>query len=212
MEPTWRVVAHASVLAALALGLPVAALAGKRILSSRAQSRAENRHGNEAPADHGHGFATLSKLASLEVLGLVDTGVEALPGVENLTRLRTLDLGSRAVTDAGLGRLVALPDLKELNPSDTSATDRSLAAIGAVRGLVVLRLDGTAVGDSGLRNLAGLEALRKIGLVDTRVTPEGLLALAALPKLREVEIGVPQAAMLRLKAAMPNCQITAWDR
>lgn len=160
------------------------------------------------------GFATLSKLASLEVLALVGTAVEALPGVENLPRLRTLDLRSSAVTDVGLGRLMALPNLMDLYLSDTSATDGSLAVIGAVRGLAVLRLNGTAVTNSGLRHLAGLEVLRSISLIDTLVTPEGLLALAALPRLREVEIGcgTSQAEMARLKGAMPNCEITSWDR
>jgi hypothetical protein len=160
------------------------------------------------------GFATVAKLASLEVLGLANTSVEALPGVENLTRLRTLDLRFSAVTDEGLGHLVALQKLEALYLSDTSTTDRSLGVIGAIRGLRILGLNGTAVGDAGLRHLGALAALRSISLIDTRVTPEGLLALAPLPNLRNTEVGcdLSSFAAARLKGAMPSCEITSWDR
>lgn len=177
------------------------------------------------------GLATIAKLASLENLWLGGTRVEALPGIDGLARLRSLDLRSSNVTDEAFGRLAPLKELAGLNLANTKITDASLAAVGALTGLRSLclgetkvtsrglaHLQGlgaledlelwrTPVDDAGMRCLAGLRSLRTLDVWETGVTAEGLLALKELPHLQLVDIGwIGPADRERLKAAMPSCE------
>lgn len=131
----------------------------------------------------------------LGVNGITLTGVAdpeaALSAIADLSRLEfSLDLSNRAVTDATLGRLAALPgagDFACLVLIGARVTDDGLSHLTRLTTIHRLFLTGTGVSDIGLPELARLARLRSVELKNTKVTAAGIKALgAARPDLRIV--------------------------
>jgi hypothetical protein len=115
---------------------------------------------------------------------MTDAGLGSLRG---LRQLRWLDLKSTQVTDAGLEALKHLDQLNGLAVAFTQITDSGLIHLNGLNRLRWLFLTGTYVTDSGLKHLAGLSDLEKLYLEQTKVTDEGVK---------------------NLQQALPNCKIT----
>ena len=92
--------------------------------------------------------------------------------------LHRLDLGTTAVTDAGLRQLSTMTELRSLRLDQTAVTDKGLAQLAPLRRLNSLNLHTTAVTDAGLNRLASLPRLRQLYLWQTEITPEAVEALA----------------------------------
>lgn len=105
--------------------------------------------------------------------------------------LISLQLGSTSVTEAALeAHLPKMFNLRKLNLSQTSITDKGLDAIAQLSNLEWLNLYGTEVTDAGIAKLKGLTKLEKVYLWNSKATPEGGKALQKeLPNL-EVIFGI----------------------
>ncbi len=131
----------------------------------------------------------VAELTNLEELSLAGTPIAdtALKTLENLPKLRTLDLHQTAVAGRGVGYLAKLPKLVELSLAGSKVSDLFAAEVGALTKLERLSLAGCTFSDAGLKHLAGLSNLTQLDLTGTRVTADGIATLQkALPKCKIV--------------------------
>jgi Leucine-rich repeat (LRR) protein len=120
----------------------------------------------------------LQGLTALQTLNLAGTKVMTLPPLQGLTALQTLNLSYAEVT--ALPPLQGLTALQTLNLTGTKVT--ALPALQGLRALQTLDLAGTKV--TTLPPLQGLTALRYLDLSGTKVTVlPPLQGLTALQKL-----------------------------
>lgn len=116
----------------------------------------------------------------------LDTVLESLGGLERLERL---DLVASSTTDQDLQRVVTrLPDLKELDLSNTEITDAGLACLSKLANLEKLELRATQVTTRGLAHVKNYIHLRSLDLANTRVGQEGARQIAELPHLEELDL------------------------
>lgn len=80
------------------------------------------------------------------------------------------------------------PVVANLNLAKSAITDAGLGKIGAMPHLERLRLDGTAAGDAGVRALGAMPRLESINLVGTKVTAALADWVAVQPALRRVYV------------------------
>jgi hypothetical protein len=113
----------------------------------------------------------------------------ALGQLEGLTELRELRLfGAENITDAGLEHVGRLRALERLDLTATNITDAGLAHLVGLAGLRSLALDSDAVTDAGLEHVRGLTELRALSLRQTNVTGAGLRVVEGLAKLESLEL------------------------
>ena len=129
--------------------------------------------------------AVLAAMAERQITGL-DAGGQMTDAIlERLGRLghvRRLELaGSKAITDAGLRHLAALPQLSHVDLAFTPITDGAAGALALCHGLERVSLIGTATGDATIDALTGKAALRMLG-AGVAVTEAGLALLHAVPR------------------------------
>ncbi|MBK8006802.1 MAG: hypothetical protein IPK12_23720 [Gemmatimonadetes bacterium] len=138
--------------------------------------------------------ATLERLRDPAVEGLdahgqvTDALMATLTGCGHLTTL-SLD-GCKALTDAGLAHLAALPNLRHLGLGGTAITDAGLGVLASLTQLETLNLGGTRVTDAGLGVLSRLTKLRAVDLMWTRTGDGALRALAGHADLADFKSGM----------------------
>ena len=109
--------------------------------------------------------------------------------------IRTFNLESSMVTDAGLRNLEGFDGLVSLDLDRTKVTDAGLQHLEAFLQLRWLGLQDTRVSDAGLEHLKGLSQLEMVDLSGTRVTEQGVKEFQELrPKCRIV-LGKPHLAL-----------------
>lgn len=89
----------------------------------------------------------------------------------------------RAITDADLGHLRRLTNLKVLNLPGTPLTDVGLAHLPKFRRLEGMKLSATQITDAGLEHIQIQEHLQWLDLTDTAITGAGLAQLRGLTQL-----------------------------
>jgi Leucine-rich repeat (LRR) protein len=115
--------------------------------------------------------------ATLEPNGQIND--EMLEQISRITHITSLDLGnSKAVTDAGIRHLARMPQLRELDLSQTGVTDAGLRVLRELPALESLSLVMTAVTDTGLESISHGHALQKLNVMWTR-TGDGAIRLLA---------------------------------
>jgi len=120
-----------------------------------------------------------------------------------------------AFGDAELAALAPVaPALYWLDLGETSVTDAGLGALAAMKNLRRLQLDRTAITGAGLAALAGLSHLETLNLHGNRIADADLVALEALPRLRslylwQTQVSVEAAARLGEKKT-EHRQIARW--
>lgn len=139
-------------------------------------------------------------LADLEDLTLrsprvSNAGVGQLAGLKNLRRLDFGgDLGGKELlTGAGLAELQGLTKLEEIDLSKTGVSDDALVHLQGWPRLRTLSLAQTPISDAGLARLQGLRTLSKVNLAGTKITDAGLASLKKLTRLEELTL--PQTAI-----------------
>jgi hypothetical protein len=132
--------------------------------------------------------------------------------IRKLPDLENLDLTDTRITGAGLAQLRGLKKLAVLGLWKTQVDDEGLKYLSSSANLWQLVLDETKVTDSGLAQLENLTNLEEwLGLTDTRVTDEGLKHLERLTKLRSLNLRrtrVTAAGVAKLRTALPNTAIS----
>jgi WD40 repeat protein len=117
---------------------------------------------------------------------LTDDDVRRLQG---FPRLRSINLRSTAITDAGLKHLESLPDLVELNVDWNKVSAAAVVRLAKDRaGFLHLSLSGVSFKDSDLAELKALTELRSLGLRGTAVTDAGLVHLKPFSRLRVLSL------------------------
>ena len=100
------------------------------------------------------------------------------------------------MSDAGLVRLQALPNLTGLSLEGIPMTDAGMEVLKDLKAwpnLTILNLSHTQISDAGLKRLRGLTGLRELDLSGTKVLAEGVLALRKeLPKCKVLTDLVPE--------------------
>ena len=102
--------------------------------------------------------------------------------------VQSLDLGTTAVTDAGLAALAPMRRLERLHLDQTGVTDGGLDRLGSLKHIEYLNLRGTAVTDRGVASLRALPRLRSLYLWQSAASPAAVKALGdALVDQRRIE-------------------------
>lgn len=140
------------------------------------------------------------------------TGASLMPVAAGAGAYRFTALNvAKEFTDAGLDALAPVADkIASLDIARSKVTDAGLAKIAAMKNLKELHLEGTTVGDAGLDHLKGLAGLEYLNLYNTKVTDAGIAKLAALSKLKALYVwqsGVTKAGVTALKAKLPGAHI-----
>jgi hypothetical protein len=145
--------------------------------------------------------------------GLTDQGVQSFCESKQAQRLKYLWLESKQFSNASVGQLCKLSNLKGLGlfgdltdpcvddllkmpqltflilNDNAKLTDDGLARLAALPNLEVLSLHYTGLTDQGLLKLAGLPKIGSIEACGTKITPAGVKAVKALnPGLKWVSI------------------------
>ncbi|MGC1722819.1 MAG: hypothetical protein WA746_27900 [Isosphaeraceae bacterium] len=102
-------------------------------------------------------MAELAELPALETLDLTHSKLSnsGLAGLEKLSHVRALDLGSCQVSDAGMEHVAQVKSLWFLSLSFTRVTDQELEALKGLNQLKALNVGRTKI------SRAGIERLRK---------------------------------------------------
>ena len=147
----------------------------------------------------------LSRLTHLRYLKLAGTGITntGLIEVGKIASLRSLDLRDCAISDAGIGHLVGLTQLKALRLSGKSgATDVGDAAMTDIAGLTQLKslaLDCLWVSDLGIASLAPLQNLEELYMAKTLIGDDALTVLSNFPLLRKLRVSDTQVSSAGLE-------------
>ena len=91
------------------------------------------------------------------------------------------------LTDGGLERLKAFPQIKGLDLSGSQVTDAGCKHLKVFTKLRRLELNGTKITDAGLENISGLAELEKLFLNDTKITDAGLRHIVKL-RLKSLDV------------------------
>ena len=114
------------------------------------------------------------------------------------------------MTDATLTHLEQLPRLRLVELTATKITDEGLRHLEGLTQLHSLSLTHTNITGSGLRHLKGLSQLQSLDLTGTKVTDAGLEHLIGLTQLTELTLSytdVSDTAVDSLQQRMPSCRI-----
>lgn len=182
--------------------------AGYKFLGNLKRLETANFH--TAPVDDA-GLAGISKVPSHERLEIVhthftDAGAQALAKLVNLERLQ---MGSRTATGAAVKPLTGLKKLRELDLHDGQASVEGVRHASEIQSLRVLRVYGP-IKDEGAQPIARLKNLEILLVPGTQITDASLEAFAGLSRLKRLEISgnkVSDAAVARLRAAIPGLEI-----
>lgn len=128
----------------------------------------------------------LQKFPALKELHLSwDTKDDRLMTVAKIQNLKTLELESRLVTDAGIAALSELKELRKLKLSGClQITSNGVAALRALTKLESLDISETKVRNEGLAQLSALTELRELDISSTKIGKQGLETLRFFKKLR----------------------------
>jgi hypothetical protein len=140
------------------------------------------------------------------------TGASLMPIAADAKAYRFTALNvAKEFTDAGLDAIAPIADkIASLDIARSKVTDAGLAKVAAMKNLKELHLEGTSIGDAGLDHLKGLAELEYLNLYSTKVTDAGVAKLAALGKLKALYLwqsGVTKAGVAALKAKLPKTHI-----
>ena len=116
-----------------------------------------------------------------------------IPDIAQLSGLeRLLMPQARELTDAAIGGLRGLANLRELDLSGTQLTDAIAANFAAFPELQRLNLAGTKLGDDAIKQLVELDSLQELNLRDTPITQACLPHLARLKSLQTLDLSRTQ--------------------
>jgi Leucine-rich repeat (LRR) protein len=164
------------------------------------------------------GWPQLGKLKNLQELALHSIAVDDqdLAFLEQLTRLRRLNLSLTKFSDAGVAHLQPLKELESLTIIESNAPTfrgTGLAELSSLGQLRHLDLRSTAVTDKGLRAIAALSNLEALNLASDRITDSGLRHLSQLTRLRWLTlsgISVSEVGLRHLES-LPRLETVYYD-
>jgi DNA-binding beta-propeller fold protein YncE len=136
-------------------------------------------------------LAVLQDLPRLKQLQMGHSKVSnaGLRYLRGLNSLESLSLIKTGIGDEGLKHLEGLPNLKSLNLHMTLVTDAGMRSLAKLPSLAQLDLENAAITDAGLAQLAGPTQMKRLLLSHTKISDAGLAHLAGLVNLEELGLG-----------------------
>ena len=164
----------------------------------------------------GAGLHHLAGLRKLDALDLSHSTVtdEGLAHLKGLTRLRSLDVSNTVISDDCLRHVAGLTELRELRLGHTNVTGSGLKQLIGSQ-IQSLDLFKAKVTDSTLVHLKGLTNLQSLNLGETEISDNGLVHLTGLKNLKSLSLyrtKVSYSKAKKLKASLPNCEISWFPR
>lgn len=156
---------------------------------------------------HLHGHKHLKELHIVAAGKVTNAGLTYL---ENLQNLEWLNLDGVAINDKGLFFLQQMSRLKGLQLTNAFLTGCGLEHLVDLKALEYLELDGTNVDDGSMPVLAKMKGLKTLRLCGTAVTDKGLYKLQRLKKLKTLflyDSRVSKESVQKLRKYMPKCEI-----
>ncbi|MFO0824586.1 MAG: protein kinase [Gemmataceae bacterium] len=156
--------------------------------------------------------AALDQLGFPDLVGLNLGGrftPDRIGKLRQLTKLRTLSMGSCDLTDDHLLRLKDLPLTELYLGENRRLTDVGLANLGRMPQLTTMTIDGTGITDQGLKGVpSAMPALSILGLSGkTAVTKEGIQVFRD-SRLRLLDLGNAELTAENCPP-LPRCEIRA---
>ncbi|QDU47178.1 Leucine Rich repeats (2 copies) [Symmachiella dynata] len=131
----------------------------------------------------------LQDVVDVDLFGLED---EDAAYIGQLPRVKSLNLRSPFITDAGLSRFGEITNLRRLILPHAYINGRGFKAFSSMEQLEELDLTNTQLNDEGLGYVCKLNGLKSLQFVGTRVTDDGLVHLKNLPRLESLMLlGLP---------------------
>jgi hypothetical protein len=152
----------------------------------------------------------LPRLRTVELCGtqVTDAGLRHLEG---LTQLQSLGLACTNITGSGLRHLKGLSQLQSLDLTETKVTNAGLSSLNGPTHLRKLFLGRTQVTDAGLENLKEMPELQVLFLEGTRITDAGLEHLSGLTQLNWLDLSHTQVTDAGLKHLQGLTQLAKLD-
>jgi hypothetical protein len=150
------------------------------------------------------------QLRELHIVGARHVTNAGLTYIENLHNLEWLNLDGVAITDRGLFFLQQMTKLRGLQLTNAFLTGCGLEHLLALKTLEYLDLDGTNVDDRGMQVLAQLKSLKTLRVTGTAITDKGARRLQRMKKLGRLFVfdsHVSEECILSLRKRMPKCEI-----
>lgn len=150
------------------------------------------------------------QLKELHIVGARQVTNVGLTYIENLRNLEWLNLDGVAITDRGLFFLQQMTRLRGLQLTNAFLTGCGLEHLLTLKTLEYLDLDGTNVDDKGMQVLAKLRSLKTLRLTGTAVTDKGARRLQGMKKLGTLIMyhsHVSEECVAALRKQLPNCDI-----
>ncbi len=140
--------------------------------------------------------------------GITDRTLEY---VGTMTNLKSLELGSPRLTDAGVRHLAKLRHLTTLALSGGSITDNALTTIGTLSQLQSLDLRQTAVRGAGLRHLRELPQLKSLRLTYTKISATAAQEIGQLSQLESLSLPDSEVGDRELEAMTGLASLVSLD-
>jgi Leucine-rich repeat (LRR) protein len=112
---------------------------------------------------------------------MTDEMLERVSHLEHVTSLRLSN--SKALTDEGIRHLARMPQLRDLDLTQTAVTDRGLEVLRHLPNLESLSLIFTRVTDDGVNHLRDCKSLTRLDLMWTDTGDGAIRALSGKPRL-----------------------------
>lgn len=167
-----------------------------------------------------HGLKRLSESRSILYLSLnvgrrfTNSGIKY---ISQMPQLISLDLGDATSLDGScLAHLTSMPHLTSLNLENVRISDDDIRHLAAFKDLRHLNLTNCRIDDSRLAEITKIGTLLVLNLAGNDISDKRLGSLSKLTRLNHLTLkacpSVSGAAVTRLRAAMPHCNITYSDR
>jgi len=127
------------------------------------------------------------RLSSL-VLAWCNIGDKATEYLKGMQRLRILDLEETSVTEIGVGQLVTLGQLSDLNLSGIPMSPEAIRKLNRFPLLTTLELSGWELSADHYQAILELDGILDLDLSRTNIDDEGLLRLLKLRDLRSLDV------------------------
>ena len=159
-------------------------------------------------------LGTMSKLTLLNFSQIPEITDERFNNFAGLKNLKNVSLVGCRVGDETCKTLSMLDKLETVALASTGLTDKGIETLTSRNSIKNLYLDNTRFTDKGAELLTSLKQLETLQLISCkRLTDQGLESLAKIGSLNYLNIAtnpqLTEAAVRKLKAALPKCKITS---
>ncbi len=166
------------------------------------------------PTNHltNEGLAPVAQIPDLQLLSLAGGQLtdQALTAIQGSNSLRAVILHGN-FTDAALPIITTLPNLQQLDLTQSRISDAAMAELTQLTSLETLILNGTRISEAGLQSVAQIKTLKNLYLGDTPLSDSAIPQLQQMEQLELLFIrhaGISAAGVAQLlPSLLPTCRV-----